>query len=327
MMLDRSVLKGRFLYYYERLSDGEKQAYDTMLDGMLSFKEKIPCHGCTCDELLEIYFSMKYDLPELFYVKSVTIRYRSFCPKICITMPEYRFDLESSRTMLATMESRCKALLCNIAALSQMEREKRIHDYLVQSVTYQDPQAPYSHEAAGPLLYGIGVCEGIAKAFKFLSDRAGLRTLVVVGTSNNNGAGEAHAWNMVWLDATTSFYHVDTTFDNTVSMGCLRYDYYNLSDEEMREDHKWDESYPDCANSMDYYRMTGMYFGKKSALIRFLRQLPRECRHVVFRLPMFREGKESLPQYLLTLACNNIPQRRLVISSNLDRMIFQLNIE
>ena len=40
------------------------------------------------------------------------------------------------------------------------------------------------------MLYGIGVCEGIAKAFKFLSDRAGLRTLVVVGTSNNNGAGE-----------------------------------------------------------------------------------------------------------------------------------------
>lgn len=327
MMLDRLALKGRFLYYYERLSDVEKQVYDALLEGILAFKGEISCHGCTCDELLEIYSFMKYDLPELFYVKSVTIHYRSSDSKNCTAVPKYLFDMESSRRMLTAMESRCEALLRSIAALPQTDRERRIHDYLAHSVTYQDPQAPYSHEAAGPLLYGIGVCEGIAKAFKFLSDRAGLRALVVVGTSNINGVDEGHAWNMVWLDATNSFYHVDTTFDNTISMGCLRYDYYNLSDEEMREGHKWDESYPDCSNSMEYYRMMGVYFGKKSELIRFLKQLPHECRHIVFRLPMFTEGKESLPRHLLTLACNNIPQRRLTILSNLDRMIFQLNID
>ena len=47
------------------------------------------------------------------------------------------------------------------------EKERAIHDYIVKSVVYKDVEAPYSHEAPGALLYGIGVCEGISKAFKY----------------------------------------------------------------------------------------------------------------------------------------------------------------
>lgn len=42
-------------------------------------------------------------------------------------------------------------------------KEQIIHDYLVNKVTYKDLDAPYSRV----FLFGIGVCEGISKAFKY----------------------------------------------------------------------------------------------------------------------------------------------------------------
>ena len=68
-----------------------------------------------------------------------------------------------------------------------------IHDYIAMTVKYKDTEAPYSHEAPGAVLYQIGVCEGIAKAFKYLSDQLGLQSVVVFGASNEQGNEGGHS--------------------------------------------------------------------------------------------------------------------------------------
>ena len=51
--------------------------------------------------------------------------------------------------------------------LSEWEKEKYIHDFICENVTYDKLKKAYSHEIIGPLGHGVGVCEGIAKSVKY----------------------------------------------------------------------------------------------------------------------------------------------------------------
>ena len=328
MRIENYIPTGQYRYYYNVLSDGDKKAYDEMLCGLLSFSTSIRCN-CHHSHAHELYYYIRYDIPELFYVKTVKVRYSTINKNSCTLLPEYRFDKEISCQVLDTIEQKYKSFILKTLNLNDEEKEKAIHDLLVRLVKYKDVDAPYSHEAPGALLYNIGVCEGMAKAFKFLSDRVGLKSLVVVGTSNAHGNPNGHAWNIVWLDQ--ACYHIDVTFDSTISDGCPRYDYFNLSDEEIGTNHQWDCQIPACMNSYAFYRKQGLLFDKKSDLIKFLRTSSRTERTIVFQIPKFNYPTDEIVNMISNLIQTNIyctfmQQRRYTLSYNHNRMVFQVNI-
>ena len=113
------------------------------------------------------------------------------------------------------------------------------------------------YTAYGALVKGSAVCNGYAEAMKLLCDLSGVECRMISGTVD----GENHAWNLLSIDG--EWYHVDVTWDDPVPDGGDRvmYDYLNLSDKEMKADHKWEERlYPE-ADSMEYY-----YFKLNDAL-------------------------------------------------------------
>lgn len=62
-------------------------------------------------------------------------------------------------------------------------------------------------------MYGIGVCEGISKAFKYLCDKVGIKSGIVIG--NVKGEVAAHAWNQICIEG--AWYNIDVTFDMNLS--------------------------------------------------------------------------------------------------------------
>ena len=93
-----------------------------------------------------------------------------------------------------------------------------VHDYLIQTVSYEenDP-GDLKHNMYAALKYRRAVCEGYAKAFKYILDGMGFNTITVVGRGIGDGRDEAHAWNMVYLDG--QWYGVDVTFDDPIVKG------------------------------------------------------------------------------------------------------------
>ena len=69
----------------------------------------------------------------------------------------------------------------------------------------------------------------------------------------DKGIKYRHAWNVVRIDG--QYYHLDATFDNTLSRNNLiRYDYVNLSDKQIFRDHEpviW--KVPVCSDSDHFY--------------------------------------------------------------------------
>lgn len=83
----------------------------------------------------------------------------------------------------------------------------------------------------------MGVCEGIAKSVKVLCDALGIWCIIVISEANpEKKIKYRHAWNIVKIGKT--YYHLDATFDLSLSKTLTRHDYFNLSDDAIFRDHE-----------------------------------------------------------------------------------------
>lgn len=283
MNLSSFLPPNQFRYYYGTLPKEEAKAYDTLLSGMLRYRSEIHCHGCTVQRIQQLFRFLTMDIPELFFVKSVQIRYVDFASTYCTVIPNYRFSARETHDTLICMMQKCEKFISENSSCDDFQKEKAIHDFIATTVQYKDVDASYSHEAPGALLFHIAVCEGIAKAFKYLADRVNLTSIVVFGFSHTHDNGGSHAWNLVRINGV--FYHLDTTFDTTISTSCVRYDYFNLSDADNQRTHSWIENLPACPQTYGVYEKSGFCFTNGTALARFIQRGFDRRTAVVFKLP------------------------------------------
>ncbi|GAA0410999.1 transglutaminase domain-containing protein [Paenibacillus motobuensis] len=118
------------------------------------------------------------------------------------------------------------------------QKVKAIHDYVVLHLIYDRDLQKYT--AYEGLLTGKAVCQGYSLLTYQLLKEAGFNSMIVEGTAG----GQLHAWNLVSLD--NLWYHLDTTWDDPSpdNPERVRYNYYLLTDEQMRQDHQWTKLYP-----------------------------------------------------------------------------------
>ena len=121
-----------------------------------------------------------------------------------------RVDAETAVRRKADLELRL-AQLSPVGA-TDAERVRSINRLLCDAVTY-NLDAPDRATAAGALVDGACVCEGYARAFQLLCQRAGIDCVCLLGDSVANGKTEGHMWNAVRIDGT--WYYCDTTWNDT----------------------------------------------------------------------------------------------------------------
>lgn len=123
--------------------------------------------------------------------------------------------------------------------MSQYQRVKAFHDYLCNTVTYQD-NGDVSHTAYGALVNHAAVCQGYTQAMDLLCFISGIDCRYISGTSR----GENHSWVRVKVDG--QWYNVDVTWDDQITY--ISYDYFLRSDTFMSQDHSWKlyPNWPTC---------------------------------------------------------------------------------
>jgi hypothetical protein len=128
--------------------------------------------------------------------------------------------------------------------MSDYEKAKAVHDYLVGHTEYDLTFAGTSGDVEGVLLDGMGICSGYAHTYRLLMRLCDMDCIVVAGTGTDaSGTEQSHAWNMVKVDG--NWYHVDVTWDDPVFSGpgvrdYIGYDYFLVGDETLKADHAWD---------------------------------------------------------------------------------------
>lgn len=119
---------------------------------------------------------------------------------------------------------------------------KMVHDYLIDKVEYDTTISKNNiYNLYGALVNGEAVCEGYARAFKYIMDELEIPCIMVIGkATNSEGKTENHAWNYVQLDGT--WYAIDVTWDDPIITGGWltqrnKYKYFLKGSKEINSDH------------------------------------------------------------------------------------------
>lgn len=124
--------------------------------------------------------------------------------------------IDGKLNLLSAMREEMKKQLQN---LSDYDKIREVHYWLVNNIEYDsnlEAEEPYS--ISGALTEGKAVCEGYARAFKYIMDGLGIPCVLVSGTAtNSSGLTESHAWNYVYLN--DQWYAIDVTWDDPIIIG------------------------------------------------------------------------------------------------------------
>ena len=235
-------------YYRHILNDEQKKVYDTIRVGIMSRQKSISFVYTDSRPIRDIVTSINYDWPELYYVNlNQYVLYKSG-----INMRiEFKYYVDKATQDI--YDKKIKSIALSI--LKPMEGKRMsvgallIHDWLVKNVTYgeceQFPNA--GHNIIGALVYSECVCEGYAKAYKYLLDLIHMRCIVVTGKKLGVSDSESgHAWNIIkWKK---NFYHVDVTHDRISGVDKCSRAHYLLSTTDVLRDYNLDPRFemPSC---------------------------------------------------------------------------------
>ena len=193
------------LYGRELLGGEEQAAYDLLRAAAQAGDTEVALPALGADGLFRVMTYLRRDNPKLDWLEheySFEQREDSTWVRLRYSLAPAGIAAENDR-----LEGAADSLLGGLSnELSEFDRAVLIHDRLVESIVY-DLDAPRKSELAGALLDGRATCEGYAKAYQYLLQKAGLQALLVYGE-----AGEAHAWNIVRLDG--DYYLCDVTWDD-----------------------------------------------------------------------------------------------------------------
>jgi len=161
------------------------------------------------------------------------------------TAVTFRVKYLESKQQTAYVDNYVKGVLNRIVQgnMTDFEKEKVIHDWIVQHVQYDESEKNFT--AYDALTTGRAVCQGYSLlAYRMLTD-AGIPTDFVTGTAE----GQSHLWNEVYIDG--NWYQLDVTFDDPVgdSPSAVSYAYFNLTNRQLAANHVWNTAKYPVANT------------------------------------------------------------------------------
>lgn len=250
-------------FYYDKLDDIEKHAYNEILSNIYGMPERIRIPAINGDQLDKVFSALLSDNPDLFFVgRKCTLSAKGWSTFCSV---EYYIDKETYNQQKAKLDEVCGRIISSLTDPSdEFRTELEIHDYIVRNCEYRLEKGEFVYSSSyGALVNGEAACEGYSKAAKLLLDMAGIESAVVSGISDNTEDPEGpHMWNAVKVNG--DFYYLDCTWDDPVNNKgeeMVMYAYFNLNDEMIASTHR-DFSYDfNCrATKENYYIKTGKFF-------------------------------------------------------------------
>lgn len=260
-------------YFYNQLDEYSKIIYNTMeqnkenmktgtyeidfgtkLSPLLSKSNGEELLGSCYQSAIESY---TYDHPDVFYIDfsklylniETTTRGNSTTYRVFINSgndDNYLTNEFSSKERIDTALNEIKQIktyIVNNKKSNTYENIKLVHDYIVESIEYEQTTSQSNiYDLYGALVNKKSVCEGYAKAFKYLMDNLDIPCTIVIGkATNSEGNTENHAWNYVQID--DNWYAVDCTWDDPIIVGSgnisnsAKYRYFLKGENEINQTH------------------------------------------------------------------------------------------
>lgn len=263
-------------YYYKQLNSYSKVIYNALKNNKenlktgtykIEFEKEFDELLVKEDgsELLQNYYqsaieTFLYENPDVFYLAPTKMYINiQTTRKVFITTykvfidsgenANYFADGYTSKQQIENCEQQINEEVQQILLIvnkgkNDYQKIKKVHDYLVESISYdQSISKDNIYNIYGALVNKECVCEGYAKAFKYLMNQIGIESIIVTGdATDSEGKMQNHAWNYVKYD--NKWYAIDVTWDDPIIIGGIgiinkkyKYKYFLKGSETMKKDH------------------------------------------------------------------------------------------
>lgn len=249
-------------YYYNKLSDREKRAYDKILSEIYTMpEEEVYISNVKSKELDTAYNALLKDNPDVFFTGR-QVHHRELGLGLLCTF-EYIFPAEEYEMRKAELDAVCDEVIESLSDPDdEWQTELEIHDYVIENCRYKIVENEHIYSSAyGALVNGEAACEGYSKAIHLLLDRAGIENYVICGKATNDNSSVLHMWNIVKING--DFYHLDATWNDPTDNESENHRYFNVTDEMISQTHSdFSEDFECTATAENYYIKMGTSFGK-----------------------------------------------------------------
>lgn len=201
--------------------------------------------------------------------------------------------------------------------MGEFESIKSIHDYVIENTKFDSRifeigEVPSeSYTAYGVLVLGVGVCEGYAKAVKYLLDEIGIESLVVLGILD----GENHAWNLINIGG--DYYHLDTTCNDPINKektDSLQYNFFNITDDDISASHSWDkDEYPLAVGSFyNFFNYKDLVlYDEEEITDKIKSALLKTKSGLIFKYEKFNEDNINIDKIIKDIVYSNCKEIKL----------------
>jgi len=328
--------------FYNNLTKGDKVIYDAIVLAAKEGKLTVSATNIKVS-VVDMITDISLNYPEIFWLSHRTLVMKSLLStKLSL---KYAYDSGTVRRYKEEIERVSSEIIneCINEHQSDYDKVLALHDYLKRTIQYdyeayrakQSKSADDAHNLVGPLLKKKCVCEGFAKAMKYLCDKIGVECHCINGIGSSSLERGEHAWNVVKING--YYHHVDVTWDNQFADDnqIPMYAYLNLSDEAISKDHSWNRNYyPKCPDDpYNYFKMNRSLVSSKTQLERFLiDNLSLEESQIVFKV----ERGSSLEQEILgciesaitraSSKCKYVNVKSCSYYYVMEQLVFSINI-
>lgn len=254
------ITPGKF--YYNKLSEVEKKAYDRIISKIYEMPDEIYIPRLDDNQLDTVFAAILRDNPDIFFTGRLVSRRTIGLGLLCSI--DYIFTKEEYEERKAELDAVCDEVIESLSDPDdEWQTELEIHDYIIGNCRYDIAENDHVYSSAyGALVNGEAACEGYSKAMQLLLDRAGIENYVICGdATNQDGETGPHMWNIVKING--DFYHLDCTWDDPKDDGSENHLYFNLNDEMISETHSdFPDDFECTATAENYYNKKGTSLGK-----------------------------------------------------------------
>ncbi len=218
-----------FYPYYHMLDDKGKHLYRQIYANARELNPDFKAveKDIPFASLKNVFEALFNDHPELYWLNteySAGYREGGDCLELILSFNRTAKELEKTAQEFDDGANR----IARGTAGDEYETEKGIHDAMCEDISY-NRSAEMNQSAYSAFANNSTVCAGYARAFQYIMMNLGIPCYYCRGM-----AGEPHAWNIIKLG--DDYYNVDVTWDD--SDGSWKYEYLNLSDDEISKDHR-----------------------------------------------------------------------------------------
>ena len=316
-------------YYYRRLNYEQQKIYECISVGIKALAKEIKLPKRPINEISIIFESVLLDNPLFFYVATFNLATDLYKGK-CIIRPYYKYSKQFIRDTTLSIKEYLR-VYDKYKSVSDIEKELIVHDLCVNTFKYDYLFEDYSFSILGPIINRKATCEGIAKFVKRSLDYLAVDNIIVLGKAIDPSDGskpERHAWNMVFIEGES--YHLDVTFDMTIMVRANRYDYFNLSDNDIKKEHTIINSIPACPKQgNDYYTLNSMVVKNPQDLGTYIaNQLKKGIKNIVVKLQDVKDT-DSIVDKVIDIAQSqfeviNKKSSNISCSYNPSQLVFEI---